>query len=392
MPIEIKRAYLDTIRERYRSAPKKGKKTILDEFCSVCGYSRKYAIRILNGRLNPRIRKSGPKPVYNESLVGHLRILWEAMGRMCSKKMKAALPLWLPYYLGVDQPMKNLLMRISPSSIDRLLRPFRTGPKAGQGLSTTRPSLFRHTIPIKLLDSEVKEPGFTEADTVAHCGNQIGGAYANTLTLTELFSGWTENRALWTKDSGGVLEKLAHLEPRLPFSILEFACDNGTEFLNDKIYQFWTKRHRPVDFVRRRPYKKNDAAHVEQKNFTHVRELFGYERFGRRELVPLMNEIYQAYWNPLWNYFTPMMKLQSKERVGAKIKKKYDEPKTPYQRLIDSPKLDPHFKKKLKLGIQGKNPFLLKRELDKKLKYFFQMVDNFKRQDMVELTSDYPKS
>lgn len=382
MPIELRRAYLDTIRLRYKNAPKKTKTAILSEFCVNCGYSRKYAIRILNGRIQPRVNKSGPKPIYNTPVIQHVVALWEMMGRMCSKKMKAALPLWISYYEGVDEPMRRLLLAISPSSIDRLLKSYRCRPK-GKGLSGTRPSLFRHTIPIKLLDSEVKQPGYIEADTVAHCGNSIEGAYAHSLTLTDLQSGWTENRAVWTKESEGITNRIALIERELPFAVLGFACDNGTEFLNERLYEHWTKRDIPVDFVRRRPYKKNDSAHVEQKNYTHVRELFGYERFDHGELVPLMNEIYQKYWNPLWNYFTPVMKLKSKERVGAKIVKKYDEPQTPYQRLLASQDLSQGHKDQLKQRMGGLNPFHLKKQLDIKLKIFFDLVDHFKRLDSI---------
>ena len=148
MPIELRRAYLDTIRTRYKNAPKKVKSTILSEFCVNCGYSRKYAIRIINGRVQPRVNKRGPKPIYNTPVIQHVVALWEMMGRMCSKKMKAALPLWIGYYEPVDEPMKRLLMAISASSIDRLLKNQRSRPK-GKGLTSTRPSLFRHTIPIK---------------------------------------------------------------------------------------------------------------------------------------------------------------------------------------------------------------------------------------------------
>jgi hypothetical protein len=298
------------------------------------------------------------------------------MGRMCSKKMKAALPLWIGYYEPVDPSIRRLILSISPSSIDRLLKSYR-------GLSGTRPSLFRHTIPIKLLDSEVKEPGYIEADTVAHCGNSIEGAYAHSLTLTDLMSGWTENRAVWTKESTGVTNRIAVIEKDLPFCVKGFACDNGTEFLNETLYSHWTKRNVPVDFVRRRPYKKNDSAHVEQKNYTHVRALFGYERFDHGELISLMNDIYQNYWNPLWNFFTPIMKLKSKERVGAKLVKKYDELKTPYQRLLQSSHLSQNQKDLLKHRMDGLNPFKLKKELDSKLKTFFDLVDHFKRLDSV---------
>ena len=154
--------------------------------------------------------------------------------------------------------------------------------------------------------------------------------------------------------------------------------DNGSEFLNHDLHFYLRKRENPVEFVRRRPYKKNDNAHVEQKNFTHVRSLFGYSRFEDPELVVRMNEIYQAYWNPLWNYFTPCLKLKSKTRIGGRIKKEYDIPRTPAQRLLDYPGLTSWQASYLKDQLRGRNPFWLKQQLDKKLKEFFQLVEEKK--------------
>lgn len=383
MTIKHRRAYLEAIRERYQNAPKKQKTIILDEFTQTCRYSRKYAIRILNGQVEPRRYKPGPKPTYGDAVVKHLVVLWEAMGEKCSKKIKAAMPLWLDFYKEADEELKKLLRSMSAATMDRLLKPYREQPERRRGLCGTI-SAVKSKIPIKLLDAEVKTPGYLEADTVAHCGDTIAGKYTHSVTMTDLYSGWTENRAIWTKEAEQVMGQIEGTEQHLPFEVLGFACDNGTEFLNDKLYQFWTHRIKPVDFVRRRPYKKNDNAHVEQKNFTHVRELFGYERLDMPEAVSLMNEIYRVYWNPLWNYFTPAMKLKSKTRVGAKIIKRYDEPKTPYQRLIDSDHLTTAQKKRLKETIRTKNPFFLKRELDKKLKQFHQMIDQHKKTTQVK--------
>lgn len=210
---------------------------------------------------------------------------------------------------------------------------------------------------------------------MAHCGDTIQGQYVNTLTATDLYSGWTENRALWSKSSQEVIAKLKEIEKGLPFLMTAFACDSGSEFINHDLYEYLQKRDFKIDFHRRRPYKKNDNAHVEQKNHTHVREIFGYRRFDYRELQHLMNEIYRAYWNPIWNYFTPVMKLKKKTRIGGKIKKEYDEPKTPYQRLIESDQLQSHFKRKLNQELKMKNPFYLKQELDRKLKQFFSILE-----------------
>ena len=242
---------------------------------------------------------------------------------------------------------------------------------------------MKSKIPIKLLDHKILAPGFMESDTVAHCGNSLSGEFVNTLTVTDLFSGWTENRAMLTKTSDQIVKQVNSIESRLPFRMQGFASDNGTEFLNQDLHYYLTKRKDPVEFVRRRPYKKNDNAHVEQKNFTHVRSLFGYERFEDAELVQKMNEIYQAYWNPLWNYFTPCLKLKAKTRIGGRIKKEYDVPKTPAQRLLEHSELPSPQQSYIKEQLRGRNPFWLKQQLDKKLKEFFELVEKKKANSKV---------
>jgi hypothetical protein len=377
MPIEMRRAYLEAIRERYSKSTKKDKGIILKEFCNVCDYSRKYAIRILRGQVQPRLHRPGPKSKYTVVVVGHLKTLWASMNKMCSKKMVMALPIWLPFYKDANDEVRKLLLSMSASTIDRLLRPYKRLNL--KGISTTR-GFIKNKIPIKLLDEEIKEPGFIEADTVAHCGESIMGHYCHTLTMTDLYSGWTENRAVWTKEAPAVLAEVERVERVLPFNLRGFACDNGTEFLNRELYRHLFKRECPVEFVRRRPYKKNDSAHVEQKNNTHVRELLGYKRFDQPELVKVMNEIYKAFWNPIWNYFTPVMKLKEKVRIGGRVKKVYDQPKTPCQRLIESPALPSYYKNLLREQLQCKNPFYLKQELENKLKNFFDLVETYERQ------------
>lgn len=336
MTTEMRRVYLETIRSRYRKSTKKEKSTILNEFCNVCGYERKYAIRILWDYVEPRSRRSGPKRVYIHKVMPHLIYLWTMMNRCCSKKIKAALPLWLPFYRHpLDPKTKAALLKMSSSTIDRRLREYRENNDLHRGISTTKSSWVKSKIPIKLLDHNISEPGFMESDTVAHCGNSLSGEFINTITVTDLYSGWTENRALFTKTSEQVVKQVNNIESKLPFVMKGFASDNGTEFLNQDLHRYLKKRKDPVEFVRRRPYKKNDNAHVEQKNFTHVRSLFGYWRYEEPELVAKMNEIYQAYWNPLWNYFTPSLKLKAKTRISGRIRKEYDEPKTPAQRLLE---------------------------------------------------------
>lgn len=373
MTTELKRHYLKNVRLRYHRGSKVQKTMILDEFCKVCGITRKHAIRLLSDDLTDRPRRPGPKRKYGSDIDAHLRHLWECMGRICSKKMKAAMPLWLPFYHDADDRMKQLLSDISPATIDRHLAQYRE--RTRRGISSTSPSLIKNKIPIKLLDHAINEPGFIEADTVAHCGNSLAGEFINTLTMTDIYSGWTENRAVWKKESRTVMGAIKSIERSLPFKVKGFASDNGNEFLNHDLHSYFFDRKNRVEFVRRRPYKKNDNAHVEQKNWTHVRELFGYERFEYNKQVKMMNDIYKTLWNPLWNYFTPVMKLQEKTRVGGKIIKRYDKLKTPYQRVMDSGVLEVSQYNKLKEQFEELNPFDLKRELEKQLKWFFRVVE-----------------
>ena len=196
MTTEMRRTYLETIRSRYRKSTKKQKSQILNEFCAVCGYERKYAMRILWRHVDPRSRRPGPKRIYSHQVIPHLIYFWSAMNRCCSKKMKAALPLWFPFYREpIDPETKRLLLKMSSATIDSRLRDYRERSVL-RGLSATRSSWVKGKIPIKLLDHDIKEPGFLESDTVAHCGNSLSGEFVNSLTVTDLFSGWTENRAM----------------------------------------------------------------------------------------------------------------------------------------------------------------------------------------------------
>jgi hypothetical protein len=378
MPIKLAKEYLKNIRERYQKSTKKLKSAILSEFCINCGYSRKHASRILSEKLEPRIRRSGPSTKYDQYFLSYLKDIWEMTGRLCGKNLQAAIPLWLPRSpepFPIEIKMK--LEAVSASTIDRLLSPYKCSqPK---GLSTTRASKLKHRIPLRTLDSKAKCPGIVNGDTVAHCGDNIAGDYMNSLTVVDLFSGWTVNKAIWKKEAIGTLKQVKKVEAGLPFTLIEFFSDNGNEFINHDLQNYFQKRTAPVNFRRTRAYKKNDACYVEQKNYTHVRKLFGYTRIQSPELVTMANEIYQVYWNPLQNFFTPSMKLIKKERVGSKIVKKYDEPKTPYQRLIESGYLTNDQKRSLIQKYNTLNPFFLKKELDKKLKIFFQKNEEYNK-------------
>jgi hypothetical protein len=283
----------------------------------------------------------------------------------------------LPFYErkhGLPKEIVDQLLSMSERTIDRLLQPIKAHyPKR---LGGTKPgSLLKKHIPIKTNQWNETQPGFVEADTVAHCGTSLLGNFVWSITLTDIYSGWTENAAVWNKGAHGVLTQIERIEKRLPFGILGFDCDNGSEFLNYHLVRYFQERKKPIQFTRSRPYHKGDNAHVEQKNWTHVRQLFGYYRFENPELVALMNDLYANEASLLHNFFYPAMKLQDKERIQAKIKKKYDQPKTPYQRLMASSSISEIQKMKLKQLFESLNPFELQETLQSKLQYIFSFID-----------------
>lgn len=380
MVLQSRKDYLDAIRNRYRKASRKEKSIILGEFCATCGYNRKYAIRLLRKKppSSPN-RKPGPAFRYNKEVVlVPLKRIWFATDQMCSKKLKAAIPLWLPFYESEYDSLlpdvRQKLLDMSPATIDRLLKPLRALYKKGR-CSTKPGTLLKNQIPIKTHNWDVTKPGYFEADTVAHCGNSMAGDFVFSLTFTDIFSGWTENRAVWGKGSQGVLRQIKNIEERIAFPILGFDCDNGSEFLNHHLVRYFTKRPTaPVQFTRSRPYRKNDNAFVEQKNWTHVRQLLGYDRFDNSELVPIINDLYMNEWTFFNNYFCPTLKLKEKQRINSRYIKKYEPPQTPYQRLIDSDDISVEAKITLQEVYNSLNPFTLKKNIEAKLKSIFHVV------------------
>lgn len=373
-----KHVYLEAIRKRYRKAKRTDKGKILDEFCSVCSYQRKYAIRLLRRKVSRTPRRPGRPSRYNQpELLAVLRKIWLATDQMCSKRLVAAMPLWLPHYevsFGMlEESVKSKLAGISSASIDRLLKPVRAlHPK---GLSGTKPgTLLKNQIPIRTTHWDITLPGFMEADTVAHCGNSLAGDFVWSLTLTDILTGWTECRATWNKGSGGVLDQIKSIEQALPFELRGFDCDNGSEFLNYHLLRYFTDHPDKPSFTRSRPYQKNDNAHVEQKNWTHVRQLFGYERFDKLKLVKLMNALYANEWSQLQNHFCPTLKLKDKVRIGARYRKQYHPPETPYQRVLDCENVSDDEKYKLRILHETINPFDLRQKINAKSRTIFSMV------------------
>lgn len=383
MSLSAKREALARIHGRYQRAGRRHKQVILDEFCAICGYHRKAAVRLLNRPLRTApSRRSGPPIKYDPTQVlPVLKAVWLTSDQLCSKLLKAALPHWLEHYERNRAPLpeafKGKLLAISPAQIDRLLRPSRLQhPK--KGLSATRPgTILRHAVPTRSGPPNTSRPGSVEADTVAHCDDSTEGDYVNSLTFTELFSGWTENRAIWNKSGDAVLVQLRELETVVPYVMKDFHTDNGGEFLNWALHRHLTGRALKLPWTRSRAYRKNDNAHCEQKNWTHVRQLFGHDRFGHPELVPLMNDLYGKEWSQFTNHFKPTFKLIKREKKAGKIKRIYEtQPQTPYQRLLDSPHIAQETKTRLRAEHALLDPFALKKNIETKLRKFFTVLGN----------------
>ena len=376
-----KKEYTELTHLRYKKASHSEKTKILDEYCATCGCHRKHAIRVLRGFkrfTRPRARKRGKPSVYRtEEILKPLKQIWLAANLPCSKRLKAMVPLWLPGYVRQFGPLpegvSRALLAISPATIDRILSPGRIQYRK-RGRSTTKPgTLLRKQIPIQTNQWDESRPGFLEADTVAHCGESMMGMFAFTIDCVDIATGWTEQRAVWGKGEHGVLEQIKDIEEEIPFPLLGFDCDNGSEFLNYHLFRHFTNRKQPVKFTRSRAYHSQDNAHVEQKNWTHVRQWLGYDRLDNPQVVPLLNDLYRKEWRLFHNFFLPSVKLMDKERIGSKTLKRHDCPKTPYQRIMDSPHIPDTIKKDLSKQFAKLNPFLLRKNMEIKLKKIFSL-------------------
>jgi hypothetical protein len=387
--------YLETIYLRYKKASVKEKTLILNEFCLNCGYHRKHAIRLIKHFkrfTKPKPKRRGKPSKYNKpSVLEPLKKIWLAANLPCSKRLKVILPLWLPSYVkefgSLSLEVVKALNQISPATLDRLLEPTRVKYR-GRGRTTTKPgTLLRKQIPIKTHQWDETRPGFLEADTIAHCGETLLGQFVYTIDTVDIATGWTEQRAVWGKGETDVLKQIQDIEDSLPFPLLGFDCDNGGEFLNWHLMKHFHQRDKTVQFTRSRPYHKDDNAHVEQKNWTHVRQWFGYHRLDKHALVGLMNHLYTHEWRFYHNFFLPSVKLVEKKLVEGKAIKRYDQPKTPYQRVLESPCVSASIKRSLKEQFETLNPFKLRKAIEDELNTIFKILRSTKPMVTTPLSS-----
>jgi|APFre7841882793_1041355.scaffolds.fasta_scaffold08006_2 hypothetical protein len=365
---------------RYQKASKKKKGAILDEFIALTGYDRCYASYLLknHGRkvwINNKVivvgdirkrHKRQRQRTYGEDVLKALKQIWLIMDCICGKRLRPMLKEILAILqrhkeIKVRGEIKKKLLRISASTIDRILRPERKKYEI-KGRSLTKPgTLLKHQIPIRTFsDWDEQKPGFVEIDLVGHEGGNPRGDFIQTLNVTDVCTGWTDMQAVKNKAQIWVFEALKDIRGRLPFDLLGIDSDNGGEFINDHLVRFC--REEQITFTRSRSYRKNDNCFIEQKNYTIVRRYVGYARYETDIAQKLLNELY-GHLRLYVNFFQPVMKLIQKTRIGSRVRKKYDEPQTPYQRVLASPFVPEKKKETLRQQYVQLNPAALRRKI-----------------------------
>lgn len=355
---------------RYLSASKKQKGQILDELCALTGWSRDHARKALRrAPLHAGARERPTRPrTYGEDVLGPLRLIWATLDAPSGKRLapfmaEAVQAMERAGELRVDPAVRDKLLRVSAATIDRLLAPDR-GRLQIRGRSGTKPgSLLRRQIPIRTFaEWDEARPGFLEIDLVGHDGGEPRGEFCQTLTLTDVATGWTEVRPLRNKAQRWVHEAMVEVAAVLPFPLLGVDSDNGSEFINNNLFS-WCAEHQ-VTFTRSRPWRKNDSCFVEQKNWAVVRRAVGYLRYDTPEELELLAELYGVL-VPYVNFFQPQMKLLEKTRSGAKVRRRYDRARTPYRRALGSPFVSPESKQALTGLYEQLNPVALKRDISR---------------------------
>jgi hypothetical protein len=375
--------YMQAIRPRYLRATKEGKQKILDEFVRVTEMHRKAAIRLLNrpGRARDSKCRGRPKE-YGSDIAAALAAIWEASDRLCSKRLHPFLPEMIKVLRRhgeqpINADLEERLCRMSPSTMDRLLRSHRRNGDR-KPISTTRPgSLLKNCIPIRTFADWLENtPGYVETDLVAHCGESGEGFYLYTLCAVDVASGWTECIPVWGKSNVNVRQSIHRMRQHLPFNLLGIDSDNGSEFINHSLYNYC--RDEEIKFTRSRAYKKNDSCHVEQKNGNVVRRLVGYDRYASRAALECLGRVYSLI-RMYINYFQPTMKLIAKTRHGARVYKIYDTAQTPYQRLLQSGVLTEAKKAELAASYRGLNPVLLLKQINANLEQLWKLSEHQRR-------------
>ena len=377
--------YLRKIHSRYQQASRSERRRILDEFCVTCSYHRKHAIRLLNGpepgsRPARARRRRGVQ--YGTRLLSILKAIWEAADYPWSVRLKALLPEWMPcirHRFGLTDELERQLLQISPRAIDYRLAAQKRRQRRRLYGRTKPGALLKHHIPLRTDRWDVRTPGFTEIDLVSHSGSSASGECCHSLNVTDIHSTWTETCAVLGKSQHAVGQALQQIRQALPFTLCGIDSDNGSEFINEHLFR-WCQSNQ-IQFTRGRPYKKDDNAHIEQKNWTHVRRLLGYLRYDSPAALEAINDLYRNELRLFQNLFLPSVKLEKKVRVGSRLRRRYEGPRTPLQRLsicADSP-VDSQVAQLRRLR-DTLDPFTLSHRIQIKLARIFRLASHAQRQ------------
>jgi len=372
-----KKELISAIKPRYLKADKKGKNKMLDEFCRNTSYNRKYAIKILQaGYDNNRVQKRGRKArkkIYTSEVILMVIKIWELLEFPCGQRLK---PMLMPMIdslvrcgeLKVSQAIRDKLATISAKTLDRRLDRERRIRRLKRNRGTTRHgSLLKSSIPIRITDWDTSQVGFMEIDTVAHNGGDPSGGFIYSLDAVEIFSGWSEQVAVLGKGEQGIIKAINKIKGEVPFNLKGLDSDSGGEFINWHLVGYCEQNK--LFFTRSRPNRKNDNAYVEQKNNTHVRQWLGYGRYDNPKQLKLINDLYRNELRLFNNFFRPVMKIKSKEKINNSIcKKVYDLAQTPCQRLIASGQITKSQKQELIKIYLSLNPVKLKNAINQKIK------------------------
>jgi hypothetical protein len=381
-----KHEYLCVMWERYQRAGRKERSGLLDEVIRMCGYHRKYAIGLLGRSAPPRPsvrRVARRRPTYSEEVMRLVAQIWEASGYLCGQRLKAAIPHWLPWLrrrVRFTPTVAQRLLRISPRQIDRRLRERKHRIKR-RLYGTTRPGvLLKHLIPIKTDHWDVTKPGYLEIDLVSHSGASADGEFLHTLDGVDIHTTWVERQAVRGKGQHGIVQAMTMIERQLPCALRGVDSDNGSEFINAHLLAFCRQRSagQTVQFTRSRPYKKDDNAHVEQKNWTHVRKLVGWDRYDTPAALAALNALY-ADLRIFQNLFQPSMKLVRKVRQGSRLIRRYDPPQTPFERVRACPEADPAKVAALHRVLTTTDPFALSQRIDQHLERLWALANRASR-------------
>ena len=380
MSQKTRKELLENLQKKYRKAGREYRRQLVDHAIDLLGYHPKAAYRALSGKARKKTLAAGSarlagRPLYYDAgkLLEPLKIIWLAGQQPCGRRLQSMMSEWVPafeqYHYSLPSSTREQLLQASSATLDRLLKPLRALHQSPR-IKTKPGSMLRKEIPIRGGSWDENEPGWIEADTVSLCGGQTTGECVHVVDGTDIFTTWVEMRAIYGRGQHSTLEQLQDIERTLPFPLLGLDSDNGGEFINRHVLRWCQKdRQEPIYYTRSRPYQSNDNAHVEQKNWTHVRQWFGYERHDNPEVVQRMNDLSKGALGDLLNLFTPSMKLVRKTKdASGREHRVYDRAQTPYQRVISCPQVPLEKRDQIKKRKAGLNPFALAAQIQKDLK------------------------